>query len=131
MLNLPCKPLTAQQEAARAEIMRRRINACCKGLVEPHARSDGSLASVQVDYLHRTVKDLWETENVWAKIQSAPDEFFIPYARLSDVYLARLKGMSSHHSPEDIRSLLGELDVQCGVRSSRIPHRIPASVPNI
>jgi hypothetical protein len=88
---MPVKPLTMNQAAARADIMRRRLNQCCKGLLEISAAPNGNLASSRVDYLHRTVKDFWEKPENWSKLIKATKPSFNPYSRLCCSRIAMLK----------------------------------------
>lgn len=83
------RTLTFQQMNARVELMRRRLNACTKGLLEVHrywAETDvlsrGSTPDAandtndppctkpwaEVDYLHRTVRDFLLNKETWEKI---------------------------------------------------------------
>jgi hypothetical protein len=87
------KPLTDKERVSRADIMRRRLNSRCKGLLEiapntivcegsfdatdgdtnPLAKDDnrvietvdGCIADSTVQYLHRTVKDFLESPKIW------------------------------------------------------------------
>ncbi|KAF2125011.1 hypothetical protein P153DRAFT_250666, partial [Dothidotthia symphoricarpi CBS 119687] len=56
-IKAPCRVLGRQEAVSRAELMRRRTNACCKGLLEANSSPIEDLPDVKVDYLHRTVKD--------------------------------------------------------------------------
>ncbi|PMD13519.1 hypothetical protein NA56DRAFT_611964 [Hyaloscypha hepaticicola] len=72
VFNMATKPLTVEQRESTAEIMKRRLNACCKGLLEPR-RGVQSLADAEIDYLHRTVKDFLRQADVWPKfLESTP-----------------------------------------------------------
>ncbi|KAH8648589.1 hypothetical protein BX600DRAFT_555055 [Xylariales sp. PMI_506] len=84
-LKLEVKPLTVQKTTIRLKQMRRRLNACCKGLLEVQFydafnRDDSSLPSSvlwnwKVDFLHRTVRDFLKTSEMQEKLQqwAAPE----------------------------------------------------------
>ena len=91
LYRLKIAPLSSQEEAARAEIMRRRLNVCCKGMLEPNCRSESSLATVPVGYLHRTVKDFLQQPENWDKLLRATESSFNPRLRLSVVHAMNLK----------------------------------------
>lgn len=81
--------MSTQVANSRAELMRRRINACCKGLLE--AVSNAPLSLQHVNYLHRSVKDFLEREDTWTTLLSATNEKFNPNQRLSNLQIMRLK----------------------------------------
>jgi len=81
----------AKQLHARAEMMRRRLYACCKGLLEPHIRRNLPLINTVVEYLHRTVKDYIERPEIWEKFLSLTDKDFNPYSRLCNERIIRLR----------------------------------------
>lgn len=70
-IKAPRGPLTTKQVSSRAELMRRRINACCKGLLEAKPYRKTRLADTKVGYLHRTVKDYLERKETSAKLHAA------------------------------------------------------------
>lgn len=86
-------PLGTREVEARVEILARRLNECCKGLIEvPKVRGkirpDG-----KVSYLHRTVSDFWsKTENKKRLVKTHGDNFN-PYVRLCLARIAMLKVM--------------------------------------
>ncbi|KAJ4300045.1 hypothetical protein N0V90_005294 [Kalmusia sp. IMI 367209] len=83
-------PSIAHQHA-RADMMRRRLYACCKGLLEPHAMGSKPLVNTVVEYLHRTVKDYFERPDVWEKFLTLIDKEFNPHARLCNERIIRLR----------------------------------------
>jgi hypothetical protein len=87
---------TVEQSNARAQILRRRLNACCKGLIESKPTPGRPLAFAQVDYLHRTVKDYVEREDNWSRFLAMTDGPFNPYTRLCNTHLVKLKMMGRH-----------------------------------
>lgn len=90
-MKAPCAVLTLQQANSRAELMRRRINACCKGLLEANSGAFKSLPSTRVDFLHRTVKDFLERGDIWSKVCAATDENFNANLRLCNSRIMWLK----------------------------------------
>jgi hypothetical protein len=78
---LSIAPFTKEQRNSRAELMRRRLNACCNGLLEVQQDLKGTiytfrissteLADVPIGYLHRTVKDFFQKPDVWSKFLGA------------------------------------------------------------
>jgi adenylate kinase family enzyme len=97
--NMPIEPLEEQQKKARAELMRRRINACFKGLVEVSKRHPAYKGVVS--YLHRTVRDFIEREDIWNKLLSATEGTdFDPSLRLAAAYLVGIKTFDpDDHAP--------------------------------
>jgi len=73
--------------------MRRRLNACCKGLLEPQPIDEFSKTDPQamVGYLHRTVKDFIRKPDVWAGLLDATDSAFDPLMRLAIAHASNLK----------------------------------------
>jgi NACHT domain len=88
---VPLRPIIEQQAQARSSLMRRRLNACCKGLLEATSWGAQSLTDIPVEYLHRTVKDYLEQPEVWAKYVAVTEKSFSPYPRLCTASIARLK----------------------------------------
>ncbi|CZR65525.1 uncharacterized protein PAC_15425 [Phialocephala subalpina] len=87
---LPTEPLSKLAFESRAELMRRRLNACCKGLLEPQGTAKLD-PQAKVGYLHRTVKDFIEKPVVWDKLLEATNASFGPSLRLSISRLFSLK----------------------------------------
>ena len=112
------QPLPEDERFSRADIMRRRLNSRCKGLLEvgpalspvsealdpgdvslthhPMSVNDRlaegtSLADFTVQYLHRTVRDFLETPQVWDRILLAGPRTYDPYLALYRSFIAQLK----------------------------------------
>ena len=118
VLKMKVQPLLEDEKFSRADIMRRRLNSRCKGLLEvgpsvslvsealdpgdvsliqhPMSVNDRlaegiSLADFTVQYLHRTVKDFLETPRVWDRIMLAGPRTYDPYLALLRSFIAQLK----------------------------------------
>ena len=112
VLKLKVQPLPEDEKFSRAEIMRRRLNSRCEGLLEvgPAASldsealdtrdvsliqqpmSDGiSLADFTVQYLHRSVREFLETPRVWDRIMLAGPHTYNPYLALCRSFIAQLE----------------------------------------
>ena len=118
ILKMKVRPLPEGEEVSRADIMRRRLNSRCKGLLEvgpavslpidavdfgdvslverPTSVNDRldkgiSLADLTVQYLHRTVKDFLETPQVWDRIMLACPRTYDPYLAMCRSFVAQLK----------------------------------------
>lgn len=118
ILKMEVRPLPEGEKFSRADIMRRRLNSCCKGLLEvgvaalipidavdfgavplvEHPMSVNnclakgiSLADLTVQYLHRTVKDFLESPQVWTRIMLACPCTYDPYLALCGSFVAQLK----------------------------------------
>ncbi|KAF2730459.1 hypothetical protein EJ04DRAFT_46187 [Polyplosphaeria fusca] len=90
--NCPRVALSSQQADARAIILRRRLNACCKGLVESRLQPGEAQCDAKVEYLHRTVKDYIERPDVWPKFaKMAYATPFNPHVRLANAHMILLK----------------------------------------
>ena len=109
------RPLPLGEELYRADIMRRRLNSRCKGLLEVGpavllpidavdfgdveyptsinscVAKENSLADLTVQYLHRTVKDFLETPQVWSRIMLACPRNYDPYLAMCRSFVAQLK----------------------------------------
>lgn len=85
---LEVAPLSDEDKESRAEMMRRRLNARTKGLLEaPH----GVRGNASISYLHRTVRDFILRQDVWTKVLAATDGSFSPDLRLSKAHLILIK----------------------------------------
>ena len=118
IFKMEVRPLPAGEEFYRADIMRRRLNSRCKGLLEvspaellpidavyfgdvapvehPTSVNDCltkgiSLADFTVQYLHRTVKDFLETPQVWDRIILACPRTYDPYLAMCRSFVAQVK----------------------------------------
>src|ERR1019366_6571665 len=83
VFEMPTEPLSKLALESRAELMRRRLNACCKGLLEPQGTYAKIDPQAKVGYLHRTVKDFIEKTDIWDKLLNATNASFDLGARLS------------------------------------------------
>jgi hypothetical protein len=90
-IKLECMPQTGGQCRARAYIMQRRLNSCCKGLLGAKNITHEYLPYAHVNYLHRTVSDFLEFPENWEKIRDVTDEHFNPSLRLCNSRIARIK----------------------------------------
>ncbi|PVI02177.1 hypothetical protein DM02DRAFT_702654 [Periconia macrospinosa] len=90
-IKFPLGKISMDQAHARAEFFRRGLNACCKGLIESKPQEHCELAYTKVGYLHRTVKDYLEREEIWSKLTAATDEKFNPYLRLCTASIVKFK----------------------------------------
>jgi hypothetical protein len=92
LLKIPTAPLTDEQKTSRAVIMRRRLNGCCKGLLEaePYPESE-------IGYLHRTVRDFIQRPDIWKKLAEGTKSSFNPRMQLCIAQITRFK--TAGHSP--------------------------------
>jgi hypothetical protein len=94
-LRAPCSRLQVKEALGRAEVMRRRLNARCKGLLalpKPHQpgyqASKNPLFDRRITYLHRTARDFVESAAYWPIVlESSRRESFQANARLANAYL--------------------------------------------
>jgi hypothetical protein len=91
VFKMPTMPLPNSTLVSRAILMRRRLNACCKGLLEAQSKVDKLLPDAKVEYLHRTVKDFIQKSDVWNKLLSATKLSFDPGMRISVSRISCLK----------------------------------------
>lgn len=103
IFKMEVRPLPEGEELYRADIMRRRLNSRCKGLLEVGAPVEHpisvndclakgiSLTDLTVQYLHRTVKDFLETPQVWDRIILACPRTYDPYLAMCKSFVAQLK----------------------------------------
>ncbi|KAL2060353.1 hypothetical protein VTL71DRAFT_9748 [Oculimacula yallundae] len=111
------KPRTNRELLSISKHMRRRLNSRCKGLLEVPTRTRDqdlikfeereidepayanfhdpgrSMARMQVQYLHRTVKDFLESPDIWAWVIEWGPKDFQPGTSLARSSLLELKGM--------------------------------------
>ncbi|KAF2684967.1 hypothetical protein K458DRAFT_487197 [Lentithecium fluviatile CBS 122367] len=114
--SLLCKPLSHQELQARAELMRRRINACCKGLLDARLESAGPYA--EVTFLHRTVKDFLERPETWSKPCEATNNFN-PNLCLSSSQIAALKTQEPSNPNEEYVTAKVSLAIAYALRANR------------
>ncbi|KAF2470468.1 uncharacterized protein BDR25DRAFT_35094 [Lindgomyces ingoldianus] len=80
-------PLPTSQSNGRAVIIRRRLNAYCRGLIESKTSPGQPLHESIVGYLHRTVQDYLHREDIWASLLTATTSSFNPHARLCNAHI--------------------------------------------
>ncbi|KAI2617968.1 hypothetical protein GGS26DRAFT_575604 [Hypomontagnella submonticulosa] len=100
-LGLAIQPLTVQRTTIRLKQMRKRLNACCKGLLEvqfydSNEDNDALLASSvlfnwKVDFLHRTVRDFLRTPDMQEKLQTWAAPKFNADSAICGAILAQIK----------------------------------------
>jgi hypothetical protein len=88
---MPPIPMPRTKIDSRAELMRRRLNACGKGLLESHVAGHLYLADATVEYLHRTVRDFIRRPDIWSKLLEATTLGFDPALHLAVSEIARIK----------------------------------------
>jgi hypothetical protein len=106
VFKMPTTPLPITILASRSELMRRRLNACCKGLLEPQIDKTNFFAHTKVGYLHRTVKDFIQKPDVWDNLVTATGSSFDLGLRLS---VSRVSGLKILHTAK--LTALGEHSV--------------------
>jgi hypothetical protein len=117
----PVRCLTEQENFLRVDIMRRRINSRCKGLLEvprgwldsdhdttqssefqpenfSNGRGKGPFKNMTVQYLHRTVKDFLARPDVWNSLLKASPIGYNPRLSICRGLVAQLK----HMDPETL-----------------------------
>ena len=93
-----CKAMTLQELNSKAELMKRRINAFTKGLLEADTRNVDQPFRAKIGLLHRTVKDYLHRPEIWKRICAAAPSSFICNSRLYNCGIMRLK---THPSRDD------------------------------
>ncbi|KAE9370087.1 hypothetical protein N431DRAFT_411184 [Stipitochalara longipes BDJ] len=100
-------PFDGEEINTRVNVMKRRLNSRCKGLLEvaPELEHpDGllllssdpySLSASTVQYLHRTVKDFLENSKNWEWFMKSRQEDYDPNLALAKSFLGQLKGVTS------------------------------------
>ncbi|KAI9687017.1 MAG: hypothetical protein M1822_002427 [Bathelium mastoideum] len=91
IFDIPIGGLKDDEANSRAKIMKRRLTACCKCLLQAHEREETPLSMITVCYLHGTVKDFVDKPEVWRKIQDTTNETFNVNRSLFCLHLARLR----------------------------------------
>jgi hypothetical protein len=101
-------PFNDEEISTRVEVMKRRLNSRCKGLLEGASEPehlDGVLhlcggsekqtfSNSTVQYLHRTVKDFLENSKNWEWLMKSRREDYGPNLALAKSFLGQLKGVS-------------------------------------
>ncbi|XPS76150.1 hypothetical protein M3J07_008206 [Ascochyta lentis] len=90
-INAQRKVLTPQESNARVALMKRRINACTKGLLEADTHNVQEPAHIKVNFLYRTVRDYLERPDIWQKMCATPPASFSCHVRLCNCFIMRLK----------------------------------------
>jgi hypothetical protein len=109
--------LTENQSSSRAELMRRRISTCCKGLLEAKPGSNTKLADTKVEFLHRTVKDYLELTETSEKIRAAIRTNFNANLRLCNSQIMRAKRLHPEALDDTTLWNLTTYAIEYGVRS--------------
>lgn len=81
----------AEQFEARARRMRRRLKVRCKSLIDAEPEHGLPVQEASVTYLHRTVRDYLERDEIWSMFLLMTDETFNLPIRLLHVHEANLK----------------------------------------
>jgi hypothetical protein len=109
ILKVRTEPFSVDKIKTKADVMMRRLNSRCKGLLEVASGLDYSgdvlykyinegsgerrpLPSTTVQYLHRTVKDFLENSKNWKWLLASRRDTYDPNLALSKSFLAQLKG---------------------------------------
>lgn len=109
ILKLKIAPFDNEEINTRVEVMKRRLNSRCKGLLEVSSeieQSDDrgvlhlsggpekrSLPTSTVQYLHKTVKDFLENSKNWEWLMKSRQQDYDPHLALAKSFLGQLKGM--------------------------------------
>jgi hypothetical protein len=97
-----------EETSTRVEVMKRRLNSRCKGLLEVASELEHSddvlhlsggpekwsLPVSTVQYLHRTVKDFLENSKNWEWLMKSRQMDYDPNLALAKSFLGQLKGIS-------------------------------------
>jgi hypothetical protein len=89
-LSTQTKSLSTEEIDFKIEMMRRRLNSRCKGLLEAPSY-DGNLSRAKVQYLHRTVRDYLHRPDMWDYLRSRVSASYDPDLMLCGAYLQMLK----------------------------------------
>jgi hypothetical protein len=86
MICFPVQPLNTHEVSGRHQIMERRLNARCMGLIEiincGHRAEGQAVRSVRVDFLHRSVRDFFQMDEMKAFIAQHLGRFRVNTAML-------------------------------------------------
>jgi hypothetical protein len=86
------KSLSIEEIDFKTEMMRRRLNSRCKGLLEAPVYS-GDLSKAKVQYLHRTVRDYLHRSDIWDYLRSRVSRSYNPDLMLCGAYFQLLKAV--------------------------------------
>jgi len=97
--NLEAGPVSQTTNDARLAQMRKRLNACCKGLLEVRLNSPLQFRSkahrdffyLEVDFLHRTVRDFLQNPTMQIMLETWAGEAFHANIAISEALLAQVK----------------------------------------
>ncbi|KAH7072170.1 hypothetical protein BKA63DRAFT_474270 [Paraphoma chrysanthemicola] len=87
--------LESEKAKGRALRMRRRLNTCCKGLLEADSNNNETVASTRVTYLHRTVRDYIERPEVWSRFVEITGDDFQLYFRMYNMHAIQIKAINT------------------------------------
>lgn len=98
------KSISDEEAAARCEIIERRLNSRCKGLLESRRRQScdeysnsegmvGERTSYEVEFLHRSVRDFLNTPTIRIKLVALDTPEFNANMTLTRAFVAQLKGL--------------------------------------
>ena len=114
-LHREVRPLSRDEIVLRMDTMRRRINSRSKGLLEVKGLESSATEGViydpnfyercTVQYLHRTVKDYIQRDDVQKTLQDAMKSTFDPHLRLLAAHIANIKGLDITKFTTDIFDL--------------------------
>ncbi|KAN0095186.1 hypothetical protein V8E51_015897 [Hyaloscypha variabilis] len=90
-MQIPTDNIRHARFSSNSEMIRRRLNACSKGLLELQKGDCELLADATVQYLHRTVRDFIQREEIWSKLREATTTSPTPDLRLAASTLACFK----------------------------------------
>lgn len=98
---LEVRPLSMQINDARLKQMKKRLNACCKGLLETHfvgssddpnvSLPDSTLFHLKVDFLHRTVRDFLRIPEMQNLLEKWVGPGFDANVAICEAILAQVK----------------------------------------
>jgi len=96
---IPVIPVNHTTNDARLAQMRKRLNACCKGLLEVRLNSPPQFHSkpyrdffyLEVEFLHRTVRDFLQNPTMQIMLETWASEAFHANIAISEALLAQVK----------------------------------------
>jgi hypothetical protein len=102
-LQPPTQSTRRAKLSSQANLIKRRINACSKGLLELRKKNDEPLANATVQYLHRSVRDFVQRSDIWSKLCEATLTPFNPVMRLaiSTIACFKMSYLTSTYGSED------------------------------
>ncbi|KAI9658282.1 MAG: hypothetical protein M1821_002415 [Bathelium mastoideum] len=108
-LNGDMQPLTEGEIESRVRRMKRRLDSRCKGLLEANTiivqprplefqSQRKRLADAEVEFLHRTVKDFVQRQDIWNSMTSADNSNFNANVSLCRSHTLQLRAIASDES---------------------------------